>query len=88
MATKNRPPSRYSVAECCLRIEKAMGRSRPAVLNKQLAAELDMNPGTFSHKLRNTGKSTFTVEELGLIADWFDAPPGWPFIDADVVRKP
>ena len=84
MAKKNRPVSRYSLAKACLNVETAMGRSRPPVLNKELAAEMGLNEGTFSHKLRNTAKSSFTIEELGLIADWFNAPAGWPFVDADV----
>jgi hypothetical protein len=88
MPPKNRPVSRYSLQECCIRIVKAMGRSRPKVLRKRLAAELEMDEGTFSHKIRNTPKSSFTIEEIGLVADWFNAPAGWPFIDADVRKEP
>lgn len=77
--------SRYSIKEATLRVEKAMGRSRPQVQNKELAGALGMAEDVFSRKMR-LSRSTFTLDELGAIADFFDAPDGWPVLDANVAR--
>lgn len=85
MPGKRRLVSRYSIAEATAEVRKAMGRSRPPVADKVMAAELGLNPGSFSAKINMT-RSTFTVEEFGKVADFFDAPPGWPFVHGDVRR--
>jgi hypothetical protein len=77
--------SRYSIKEATLRIEKAMGRSRPPIQNKELAAAIGMAADVFSRKMRIT-RSTFTLDELGAIADFFEAPEGWPILDGNVAR--
>jgi hypothetical protein len=88
MPPKKKAPiaSRYSIKEATLRIEKAMGRSRPRVQNKELAGALGMDEGVFSRKMRQS-RSTFSLDELGAIADFFEAPPGWPVLDGDVARR-
>lgn len=78
--------SRYSIREATLRVEKAMGRSRPQIQNKELAAAIGMSDDVFSRKLRRS-RSEFSLDELGAIADFFSAPAGWPVLDADVVRR-
>jgi hypothetical protein len=83
MPKKAQRVSRYSTKEAALRIERAMGRSRPVLSNKEVAAAIEMTDDLFSRKLRMK-RSTFTLEEMGAIADFFDAPPGWPVLDADV----
>lgn len=85
MATKRRPVGRYSVKEATAEVRKAMDRSAPPILDKEMAAHLDLDPGSFSNKIRMT-KSSFTVEEFGVVADFFDAPPGWPFVHGNVRR--
>lgn len=79
------PISRYSMKETCLRIQKAAARSRPPLRDKEMAAAAGLTKDKYSRKIRMS-RSTFTLEELGLIADFFDAPPGWPVVDADVRR--
>lgn len=83
MPSKRRRVGRYSVREATAEVRKAMDRSVPPLLDKEVAAELDLDAGTFSYKIRMT-KSSFSVEEFGVIADFFRAPPGWPFVHADV----
>jgi hypothetical protein len=86
MATKRRPVGRYSTREATTEVRKAMDRSLPPILDKEMAAHLGLDAGTFSYKIRMT-KSSFTIEELGVIADFFRAPPGWPFVHGDVRRE-
>lgn len=86
MPKKAKIVSRYSIKEATLRVEKAMGRSRPKIQNKELAAAVGMAEDVFSRKMRRS-RSTFTLDELGAIADFFDAPVGWPVLDGDVARR-
>jgi hypothetical protein len=46
---------------------------------KLAAATADLLPTQFSKRLRGSPER-FTIEQLGRIADWAKAPPGWPFI--------
>lgn len=85
MPRKRRPAGRYSVAEATAEVRKALERSRPPILDKEMAAVIGVDAGTFSYKIRMT-KSSFTVEEFGVIADYFSAPAGWPFVHGDVRR--
>ena len=80
--------TRYSIKVATLRIEQAMGRSRPIVTNRELAAAIGMAPDVFSRKMRGA-RSSFTLDELGAIADWFGVPldSAWPVLDADVARR-
>lgn len=82
---KQRPRSRYSMKRACANIELAMGRSKPQIQNKELAQAIGLSEDVFSRKLRQA-RSSFTLEELGLVADFFGAPPGWPMVDADARR--
>jgi hypothetical protein len=85
MPKKAKIVSRYSIKEATLRVEKAMGRSRPPIQNKELASALGMGEDVFSRKMRMK-RSTFTLDELGAIADFFEAPDGWPVLDGSVSR--
>lgn len=76
--------SRYSIVEATLRVQKAISRSRPRLLDKDVAKAIGMSVDVFSRKM-NRNRSEFTLDELGAIADFFNAPPGWPILDADVV---
>ena len=86
MPAKPRVVSRYSIKEATLRVERAMGRSRPPISNKELWTALGMTEDVFSRKIRMS-RSEFTLDELGAIADYFEAPQGWPIVDADVVKR-
>lgn len=64
-----------------------MEQSRPPVQDKELGAALGVSKGSFSNKIHMT-KSSFSIEEFGAIADFFDAPEGsgWPFVPSHVRR--
>lgn len=50
---------------------------------------LGIRKGEYSRKAK--GETPFTLWELSVLADALDAPPGWPFIDADLgeqLRRP
>ena len=49
----------------------------------ELARRIGLPKHPFSRKVRIEG-STFSVEELGLIADALEAPPGWPFLEPEM----
>lgn len=75
--------SRYSLDRCVLEI--AAMRERLKLQDKEIAHEVGISPPQFSHKMTNAGRSSFTVEELGRIADFFAertgrALLGWPFV--------
>lgn len=43
---------------------------------------LGIKKGEYSRKAK--GETPFTLWEVSTLADELDAPPGWPFIDADL----
>jgi hypothetical protein len=86
MAIKKRPASRYSMARACANIELAMSRSNPPLLDKEVADAIGMAKDLWSRKMSRS-RSSFSLEELGQVADFFHAPPGWPVLDADVTLK-
>jgi hypothetical protein len=46
----------------------------------QAAEAIALDTSSFAHRMAGK-KSRFTVEQLGVLADHWDAPPGWPLID-------
>lgn len=77
--------SRYSTKAATLQVEMAMGRSRPVLTNREMAAQIGLKEDVFSRKI-NLSRSSFSLEEFGAIADFFNAPVGWPMLPADVKK--
>ena len=75
------PRSRYSYELVVLEV----GR-RLAVMGKgshgRAAEALGMTPSQFAKRMAATGDAgeRFRIEHLGALADWAQAPVGWPFI--------
>lgn len=60
-------------------------RDREDVQDKEIALACGISTSQFSHKMANVKKSSFSVEELGRIADFFSERtgrllPGWPLV--------
>lgn len=65
-----------------LDIAKAMERKRVDLgLTVEAAADLAGMKTKWSWYDRSSGRSPFTVEEIGLFAAAIEAPLGWPFIE-------
>jgi hypothetical protein len=69
---------RYSTQDATRELRQAM-RAR-GVLQKQLAAAIGASDSSVSQKFKGAGRNSFSLEELGLAADFLRAPSGWPFI--------
>lgn len=69
---------RYDHAVIGLRVEAA--RVRCEVQVKDLCSAVGLPLPSWYKKTRCAG-STFTLDELGRIADALHAPAGWPFVD-------
>jgi transcriptional regulator with XRE-family HTH domain len=85
MPTKRRRSTagRYSLDRCI--IEIAAMRDARGMQDKEIAHACGISPPQFSHKMANASRSSFSVEELGRIADYFAQEtgrllPGWPFV--------
>jgi hypothetical protein len=48
-------------------------------VQKLVAARCNLTPASFNKRLRGLSEQ-LKVEHLGAIADFFNAPPGWPLI--------
>lgn len=68
-------------------IARARTSEGTRILDKTLASVVGVSPGQFSRKIHMTGESKFTVEEFGALADFFQAPPGWPFISIELAEQ-
>lgn len=73
--------SRYRMDACLFEI--AAMRDRLDLQDKDIFMSIGMEQANFSRKM--SGARRFTVEELGMIADFFAqktgrALPGWPFL--------
>lgn len=79
-AKRKRPGGRYHLAEITARVEAE--RVRLGIPVAQIARAVGM-PREYWYKKCAMKQTTFSVEELGLIADEFQAPIGWPFLDRD-----
>jgi hypothetical protein len=71
---------RYSYARAMKELEAKL-QERKRGSHKAAASALGMKPPDFSKRLNEVEGARFTVEELGLIADHFQAPPGWPCVE-------
>jgi hypothetical protein len=81
-AKKGRSPGgRFDEREISARVEK-LRRDR-GVEVKEICAAIGLEKWDWSRKVR-LDRSTFSIRELGLIADYLDAPTGWPFVAPEV----
>lgn len=74
---------RYDVREVGAAVDKTRRQANRTV--KECCDAIQCQKWDWSRKARGVG-SQFTVEELGVLADLFDAPPGWPLLSPDVAR--
>jgi hypothetical protein len=73
---------RYSLAAVAVEIANQIGRQGRGT-HKALAAHLGITSQQLSHRLA-IDTARLKIEEIGSIADFFNAPPGWPFVAWDV----
>jgi hypothetical protein len=82
MTSKKSPvASRYSVRDAAhevVRVAKRIGRGS----RKGLALGIDLTESQMSAKARGVNDG-FTVEQLGMFANFLDAPAGWPWVPWD-----
>lgn len=80
----NRPAhvGRYSTKAVSLEIAAAIKRKGRGT-HKALAAHMGWGHTQLSHRLA-VDTTRWRIEEIGAIADFLDAPPGWPFVAWDV----
>lgn len=72
------PPGRYSLRKVALEIDEQL-RIRGRGSQKEAAGALGITEQAFSAKLRGV-HSNWSVDEIGRLADYWDAPSGWPWI--------
>lgn len=72
------PPSRYSYRAATKEIEREISAGERGT-QKDVANYCNLTEQQFSHRMRGVN-AKFTVEHFGAIADFFKAPPGWPFV--------
>jgi hypothetical protein len=75
---------RYSAKHVSLEIAAAIARKGRGT-HKALAAHMGWTSQQLSHRLA-VDTTRWKVEEIGAIADFMRAPPGWPFVAWDVAE--
>lgn len=75
---------RYDLRKITIEIEAV--RQRLGLSKKEAALGSGMTESQWSQKIRMVINS-FNVYELGRIADCFDAPIGWPFLDWELAER-
>ena len=76
------PPSRYSYRAAVEEIGRCIdeeAKKPNGLTQKQIAGAANLDESAFSHR-RTGAKSKLTLEHIGAIADFLNAPPGWPFV--------
>lgn len=74
----SRPRSgRYSLDRAIQEISRKI-LSEPRGTHSRVAEHLEIRPQQLTHRL--SGAYKMSVAEIGIIADYFGAPAGWPFI--------
>jgi hypothetical protein len=75
---------RYDMRKITAEVEQI--RHRLGFSKKEAALGSGMSESQWSQKIRLVINS-FSIHELGRIADCFDAPLGWPFIDWELAER-
>jgi hypothetical protein len=78
---KPRPLGRYTLQKVILELEDQFAR-RGRGSKKSLAAGIGLRPSEIT-KRQNDDEAHWSIEDLGRVADEWDAPAGWPFIAWD-----
>lgn len=78
---KPRPLGRYTLRKVILELEEQFTR-RGRGAKKALAAGIGLRPSEIT-KRQNDDEAHWSIEDLGRVADEWDAPAGWPFITWD-----
>jgi hypothetical protein len=79
--TKVSGSGRYDEKEIAARVDKL--RKARGVEVKVICAAIGLEKWDWSRKVR-LDRSSFSIEELSRIADYLSAPPGWPFLPAEL----
>lgn len=82
-------PGRYDYRVIVLRIERM--RIECGLMAKQIAADVGLSEAAWSKKM-SMNQSSFSLDELGRVAEAFAKASGkpltgWPFVDPDVSRR-
>ncbi len=72
------PPSRYSYGRLTEEIERAIS-SRQDITQKDVASYINLTEPQMTHRMKGR-YAKFTIEHIGGIADFLDAPDGWPLL--------
>lgn len=75
---KNKTGGRYDIREITVRVDRL--RAKRGVEAKDIYTLLGIDKSTWSNKMKMK-RSALSIVEVGIIADFLDAPTGWPFID-------
>jgi hypothetical protein len=79
--TPPKPPEpragRYTMERAAAEVARVI-QAKPRGTHVAVARELNISSQQLTHRCSNDYK--FTVEELGIIADFLGAPTGWPFV--------
>lgn len=73
---------RYDIRELTIRVVRLMAKR--GVTAKQAYSHLGIDKSTWSIKVNLSGTSGFTLWEFGELADFLEAPVGWPFIPEEL----
>lgn len=73
---------RYSAKQVSLAIAEAIARKGRGT-HKALAAHMGWDSTQLSHRLAGD-TVRWKLEGIGAIADFLNAPPGWPFVPWDI----
>ncbi len=72
---------RYDPREIAARIDKR--RRQRGLSVRAMCETVGLQRWDWSRKVRLDG-SSFTLDEIGRIADVLEAPPGWPFLPEEI----
>lgn len=78
------PTGRYSSAAVSLEVSKRIAL-RGRGTRKELAEYLGVEPTSVSHTL--SGRYHWSLDMLSAVAEFFDAPPGWPLIPWEIAER-
>jgi hypothetical protein len=75
-----KPPAaqpRYSYERVATEIQRQLAKRGTQA---RLAEALEIDSGTFRHRMNQRQGQRFTIEEIGVIATTLGAPKGWPWL--------
>lgn len=73
------PPSRYSYDALRVELQKLLKKKKRGA-HKQMAHAAQLTASQLTKKMNETEGERLHIEHLGLIADWAQAPEGYPLV--------